>query len=117
MKMRRGFSWLRLSAMALTLLLLPACSGRRSEPLRGKLDVTDPKVSHGQMIYMEKCDKCHPSGDGGLGPALNNKPLPGFLIAFQARHGLGAMPSFAGDALSKSDLEDLADYLKALRLN
>lgn len=106
-----------LSALASAALLLSACSGRRSEPLRGGLDVSDPKVSHGQIVYMQRCDKCHPGGDAGLGPALNNKPLPGFLIAFQARHGLGAMPPFAEDALSKADLEDVEAYLKALRRN
>ncbi|MDB5104686.1 MAG: hypothetical protein JWP91_2375 [Fibrobacteres bacterium] len=93
------------------------CSGRRSEPLRGALDVSDPKVGHGQMVFMDKCDKCHPGGDAGLGPSLNNKPLPGFMVGFQARHGLGAMPAFAEDELPKGDLDDVVAYLKALRKN
>jgi mono/diheme cytochrome c family protein len=93
------------------------CSGRRSEPLRGALDVSDPKISHGQVVYMEKCDKCHPGGDAGLGPSLNNKPLPGFMLGFQARHGMGAMPAFAEDELPKADLDDVVAYLKALRRN
>ena len=93
------------------------CSGRRSEPLRGALDVKDPQVAHGQRVYMSRCDKCHPGGDAGLGPALNNKPLPGFMVAFQARHGMGAMPAFTAEELPRRDLDAVVAYLKALRRN
>ena len=86
----------------------------REENLRGPSASSDSTVSRGQTVYMAKCDKCHPGGKAGLGPALNNKPLPGFLIRFQARHGLGAMPAFAEDELPQADLKDVADYLKSL---
>jgi mono/diheme cytochrome c family protein len=29
------------------------------------------------------------------------------------RHGLGVMPSFSKEELSKQDLKDISDYLKA----
>ncbi len=106
-----------IAAGVLAAWILSGCSGRRSEPLRGALDISDPKVLNGQTVFMKRCDKCHPGGDAGLGPSLNNKPLPGFMLAFQARHGLGAMPSFADDALPKADLDDVVAYLKALRRN
>jgi mono/diheme cytochrome c family protein len=96
---------------------LCSCSGRRSEPLRGSLDVSDTKVAHGRLVYMAECDKCHPGGDAGLGPSLNNKPLPGFMVGFQARHGLGAMPAFGKEEIAPADLEDVVTYLKALRHN
>lgn len=64
---------------------------------------------------MRNCDQCHPRGEAGLAPALNNKPLPAFLIKFQVRHGLGAMPSFSKDDISDQDLEDIILYLQALR--
>ena len=108
---------LLLAAGAMAPWFLSACSGRRSEPLRGALDISDPKVAHGQVVYMSKCDKCHPGGDAGLGPSINNKPLPGFLVSFQMRHGLGAMPAFKEDELPKADLDDVVAYLKALRRN
>ncbi|MDB5050708.1 MAG: cytochrome [Fibrobacteres bacterium] len=92
-------------------------AGRRSEPLRGSLDVSNPKVAHGQVVFMNQCDKCHPGGDAGLGPSLNNKPLPGFLLGFQARHGMGAMPAFDKEELPQTDLDDVVAYLKALRRN
>lgn len=97
--------------------LLPACSGRRSEPLRGPLDVTSPDVARGRVVFMGKCDRCHPGGDAGLGPSLNNKPLPGFLLRFQTRHGLGAMPPFDEEELPGPDMEAVTAYLKALRRN
>jgi mono/diheme cytochrome c family protein len=108
---------LPLAFLLAAVLLLAACSGRRSEPLRGPLDISDPKVANGQAVFMSKCDKCHPGGDAGLGPAINNKPLPGFLVRFQTRHGLGAMPSFDKETLPEADLEDVTAYLKALRKN
>ena len=66
---------------------------------------------------MAKCQQCHPGGEAGLGPALNDKPLPEFLKKFQVRHGLGTMPSFSEKEISDQQLEDLMEYLKALRRN
>jgi mono/diheme cytochrome c family protein len=101
----------------LALALLAGCSGRRSEPLRGALDISDPQVARGQKVYMVRCDKCHPGGDAGLGPSLNNKPLPGFMVSFQARHGMGTMPAFTEAELPRPDMDAVVAYLKALRRN
>ena len=109
----------RLRILALSCALAPwfffGCAGRRSEPLKGPLDISDARVARGQVAFMGKCDKCHPGGDAGLGPSLNNKALPGFLLEFQARNGLGAMPPFDHEELSEPDLDDIVLYLKALR--
>ena len=51
----------------------------------------------------------------GLGPALNNKPLPAFLIRTQTRLGVGAMPAFPESALSAGDLDAVARYIRFLR--
>jgi mono/diheme cytochrome c family protein len=64
---------------------------------------------------MGACNKCHPGGEAGLGPALNNKPLPKFLMHLQVRKGLGAMPSFSEKKIPDGDLDDLLEYVKALR--
>jgi mono/diheme cytochrome c family protein len=64
---------------------------------------------------MRQCSQCHPGGEAVLGPAINNKPLPAFLIRFQVRHGLGAMPAFSEERVTDSDLTDVIAYLKALR--
>lgn len=36
---------------------------------------------------------------------INNKPLPGFLIKFQVRNGLGAMPAFSKEHVSPEELD------------
>ncbi len=72
-------------------------------------------LTEGRKLFMKNCDQCHPRGEAGLAPALNNKPLPAFLMKFQVRHGLGAMPSFSKDDISDQELEHIILYLQALR--
>ena len=105
----------RYIAIAASVLILGACSARRGEPLYGPLNISDPAIAHGQQVFMRECHQCHPGGEAGLGPAINNKPLPGFLIRFQVRNGLGAMPAFSDDEISSTELDELLEYLKALR--
>jgi mono/diheme cytochrome c family protein len=71
--------------------------------------------SEGRRVFMNRCHQCHPGGEGGLGPAINNKPLPGFLIHFQIRHGLGAMPSFPPDKISEEEIHSVIAYLNSVR--
>lgn len=98
------------------LLLTQACgSARRGEPIKGPLVLQSEKLENGRVVFMEHCHRCHPGGETGLGPALNNKPLPGFLIKFQVRNGLGAMPAFKKDRMSSLELNNLVAYLKKLR--
>lgn len=64
---------------------------------------------------MSYCNGCHPNGEPGLGPGLNDKPLPGFMIRFQVRNGLGVMPAFPDEVISGEELDDLIEYLVELR--
>ena len=92
-----------------------ACgTARRREPLRTVAPL-DARASRGQIVFMVNCHQCHPGGEAGLGPALNDKPFPEFLKKFQVRHGLGAMPSFPSSKISDQDLDDLMAYLSTLR--
>jgi mono/diheme cytochrome c family protein len=50
-----------------------------------------------------------------MGPSINDKPLPKFLMRFQIRHGLGVMPAFSDKQISDSELNDIVNYLTALR--
>jgi mono/diheme cytochrome c family protein len=111
-----------LSATAVTLLLgslvlAAGCSARRSEPIAGPLGYTSPELRAGEIAFDRHCSHCHPGGEKGLAPALNNKPLPGFLIKFQVRHGLGAMPAFSEREIAPEELNALVAYLKELRQN
>jgi len=98
-------------------ILLPIGCGtaRRGEPLAGEMKIASEQVKSGQQVFMHNCYQCHPGGEAGLGPALNNKPLPGFLMKLQVRKGLGAMPGFSEDHISAEDLNSLVAYLKTLR--
>jgi hypothetical protein len=96
--------------------ILFSCKSRKSEPTVGKtMNITDKRTLNGQEKYMMHCQKCHPGGEAGLGPALNSNPAPGFIKKFQVRHGLGTMPSFKKDEISDHDLKDIIRYLKALK--
>jgi mono/diheme cytochrome c family protein len=105
-----------LLTLALTLLAVWGCgSARRGSSVAGSLDLRDPELERGAIAYMASCHKCHPGGEAGLGPALNDKPLPRFLIRMQVRQGLGAMPSFSERELGDGRLDDLVTYLVELR--
>lgn len=94
--------------------LLFSCAVRRSEPVKQRNFVpANGAVAHGEQVYMSYCHKCHPSGESGLGPSLNASPAPGFLKKFQVRHGLGVMPSFKANELSKKDLKDIVKFINA----
>jgi len=101
------------AAAAVSLL---ACSGEhRDAPYTSALSTTDGHIANGQVVYMRYCHQCHPGGAAGVGPALNDKPLPVWAMKFQVRHGVGAMPAFKEDRISAQDLDDLIAYEKALR--
>ncbi|MCG3117865.1 MAG: cytochrome c [Candidatus Manganitrophus sp. SA1] len=100
----------------IALLIQTGCgSARRSEPISGPLPIESSSIANGQKVFMEHCNQCHPQGETGLGPALNNKPLPSFMIRFQVRRGFGAMPAFSKKDISDDQLNDLVEYVRALR--
>lgn len=94
------------------LIAIASCTTRKSEPITGAVvDRSDTRVANGQEKYNRYCQKCHPAGEAGLGPAVNGKP--NFLKKFQAKHGLGVMPAFK-DIISEQDIKDIGLYLKQL---
>ena len=104
-----------IAALATAAGLAIGCGpARRSEPLMGPLVLSEAEKS-GQSSYMKYCHQCHPGGEAGLGPSLNDKGLPTFLKKFQVRQGIGSMPSFSDDEISDDELDAIMTYLKALR--
>jgi len=89
-------------------------STRRGEPITGPMNL-NAKEQRGRVVFQMRCNQCHPNGEAGLGPALNNKPAPAFLMKAQVRLGLGAMPRFNSHAIPPSELDDLMAYVLALR--
>ena len=90
-------------------------SVRRGESVAGAIGVNDPAVERGRTVFARHCYMCHPGGEGGLGPALNDKPFPRFLMKTQVRLGLGAMPKFDTTEIPPEELNDLMKYLLTLR--
>jgi mono/diheme cytochrome c family protein len=100
----------------LLLVFLTAChSTRRGEPITGSVSINDQKVARGRLVFYRNCHQCHPGGEAGLGPALNNKPAPVFLMKTQVRVGLGVMPHFTKEQISPEELDDLMAYVMELR--
>lgn len=95
-------------------IVLSQCSMRKSEPINQKnFQAANARIMNGEKVYMAYCHKCHPGGEAGLGPSITANPAPQFIKRFQMRHGLGVMPGFKKDEISKADLHDISKYLKA----
>lgn len=90
-------------------------SERRGAPFTAPPDQSDPRVLLGHRVFSQHCYQCHPGGAAGLGPAINDKPLPVSLIKTQVRKGLGTMPAFSKEMISDEELDGVARYLKGLR--
>lgn len=90
-------------------------SARRGEPLVGEKPVPNAEIALGKRVFDATCNQCHPGGEQGLGPSLNDKPFPRWLIKFQVRSGAGAMPSFSSDQISGAELDAVARYVVWLR--
>jgi mono/diheme cytochrome c family protein len=82
--------------------------------MKGKVfTAKNESIARGEKLFMQHCDKCHPGGEAGIGPAVNSNPAPQFVKRFQMRHGLGVMPSFKQEEISREDLKRISQYLKA----
>jgi len=103
------------AAFASLLILAGCATARRSEPVAGPMPLDTPALQRGKVLYDTHCYKCHQAGEGGLGPGINDKPLPQFLMGFQIRHGLGVMPGFNEAEIGDEELKNILEYLVALR--
>src|ERR1051325_2324606 len=69
----------------------------------------------GMRLFMKFCNKCHPGGEKGRGPKLNDKKLPNSVIHWQVPLGGGKMPDFKKDEISKEELDKIIAFLKLMR--
>ena len=98
------------------MLLLGACgTARRGEPLIGAHRPPNAKLALGEQVFDRNCSQCHPGGESGLGPSLNDKPLPRFAMKIQVRNGVGAMPRFSSNEVTDEQLSAVTQYLVWLR--
>lgn len=90
-------------------------SARRGIPVAEPVELSDPTLISGRQLFMANCHQCHPGGAAGLGPSINDKPLPGFAMRMQIRQGLGAMPAFNEELLSDEEVDEIVSYLNHLQ--
>lgn len=102
-----------LIATALALAAIGCGASRQSPELQAVPPRLDDEQLAGQRVYMRDCNGCHPQGAAGLGPALNDKPVPAAAIKLQVRQGVGAMPSFSEQEISAQELDALIAFMSA----
>jgi mono/diheme cytochrome c family protein len=103
-------------ALGFAVMVLHACgSARRGEPLHEPVRLESDEQRRGEQVFFRFCHQCHPVGEAGLGPAINDKPVPHAMIKLQVRQGLGKMPAFSDQQIPGPDLDALVAYLDALK--
>lgn len=103
------------TAALLALAALAACGpARRGVPFGPPHQLTEQE-QQGMQLFMAQCHHCHPGGAAGLGPAINNKPLPGAAMHLQIRKGVGTMPAFPEALLSNAQVDAIVAYLNKLQ--
>ena len=97
-------------------LLFAGCAApRRGAPIAGPIALSEHE-REGRSVFQHDCYQCHPGGEGAVGPALNNKPIPRAVMKLQVRKGvLGSMPAFSKEEITDDQLDWLLDYVEALR--
>jgi mono/diheme cytochrome c family protein len=110
-------SMLVLGYAAVVAVGVAACGPpRRVDPPIGQPGgIQDPQLALGRQVFMRACHQCHPRGEAGLGPAVNNMKVPAFLIRTQIRLGIGAMPAFPESMLSAEELDALVRYIQFMQ--
>ena len=107
----------RSNLVLVVVLTLAGCGGRtqRGTPAVQELRPTSVEVARGERLFQKFCYQCHPGGAAGLGPSINDKPLPEIAIRTQIRTGVGAMPAFDHTWMSDAEVAAVAEYVQALR--
>ncbi|MDQ3047394.1 MAG: cytochrome c [Bacteroidota bacterium] len=97
-----------------------SCSARRVKKDMSAAQSEDPRIMEGRLIFKNQCQKCHPNGESGVGPPLNNINLPNFVIRAKVRSRAlllwaGRMPSFDKHEISNKEMKSLLAYLKDMK--
>jgi mono/diheme cytochrome c family protein len=105
-----------IGALAAIAPLLYGCGAeRRGQPEAPAIRPDNPREVRGERLFHRWCYQCHPGGEAGLGPAINDRPLPHGAIRLQIRKGVGAMPAFGDDLLSDRDVTAILAYLDEMK--
>jgi mono/diheme cytochrome c family protein len=110
--------WLYILALFI-MTLFAECSARRVGKDMSTSTSEDPVIKEGRFVFKQQCQRCHPNGEAGVGPPINNLHLPRFLLKVRIRSRAfllwtGRMPSFKKDEVSKEQLKALVTFIKAM---
>ncbi len=102
-----------------TVLFMTACSARRVHKEWTTSQSEDPVIKEGRFVFKQNCQRCHPNGEAGVGPSLNNIHLPGFVLKAKVRSRAlllwtGRMPQFDKHEISKKELRSLIVFMKEM---
>ncbi len=100
-------------------LFFSGCSARRVHKEWTTSESEDPAIKEGRFVFKQNCQRCHPNGEAGVGPSLNNIHLPGFAIKGRVRSRAfllwtGRMPQFDKHEITKKELNSLVRFMKAM---
>ncbi len=101
--------------VALAVVAAGCGKSQRGIPGEPKLRTSSVEIAKGERLFQKFCYQCHPEGAAGIGPALNDKPLPEIAIRTQIRAGVGAMPAFDHTWMTDPEVAAVAEYVQALR--
>jgi mono/diheme cytochrome c family protein len=85
-------------------------------PLPGSSAAASDQVLDGAGLYEKlECGRCHGlTGEGGVGPALNDAEQESAALTNVIVNGVGTMKGYGVDALSTAEMEVLVAYLRAM---
>jgi mono/diheme cytochrome c family protein len=78
-------------------------------------ELSEAELAEARQIYVQYCQSCHPDGQRGAGPRLQNRPIPAPIIYDRVRNGRRAMPAFGRDQIDEREMELLVGYILNLR--
>ena len=98
--------------------LLWLAQGRPDQvpPLPGSEEEAGETALDGATLFGKfECSRCHGlTGEGDIGPALNQAELPATELADIIRNGTGIMNGYRPDVMSDEEMDALIPYVQAI---
>lgn len=118
----KRFQYILLSAFIPACICISGCNSRRIEKDRSTSQTEDPKIMEGRLVFKNKCQKCHPGGEAGVGPEINTIRVPKFVLKARVRSRAfllwtGRMPQFDKHEISPKELNSLVTFIKVMQRN
>ncbi len=98
--------------------LLWLAQGRPDQvpPLPGSEEEVAEAALDGAALFEKfECSRCHgPTGEGDIGPALNQADLPTAELVEIIRNGIGIMKGYRPDVMSDEEMDAVIQHVQAI---